>query len=110
MPVNNPEIEAGQLDKRVTLLKPIYNDFEDEIVDWEPVADVWASIAPNWAQEIDEARRTVAIQQLPIVIRYRSDIDARWRIRDEGRTYEIEGPLDIQRRKAQLQLNCRGVA
>ena len=109
MPERDPEISAGELDKRVTLLQPVYNAPEDEIPGWNPVADVWASIAPNYAMEVNEAGRTVAVVSAPIVIRFRSDIDHRWRVQWGTHLYEIEGIVDVAARGAQLQLNCKEV-
>ena len=106
----DPAINAGVLDKRITLLRPIYSsEYQDEIGGWEPVTDVWAGITPNFGQEVNEASRTVATALVPIVIRYRTDIDARWRIVDRERTYEIKAILDIARRHVQLLLNCEEV-
>jgi len=107
--MRNPEAEAGTLDKRVTLLKPIYNAYQDEIIDWESVTDVWASMSPNYGQEINEAGRTVAVVQVPVVIRYRSDIDARWRLKLGARVFEVNAILNAQERGAQLQLTCKEV-
>ena len=111
MPVRNPELEAGTLDKRVTLLRPVYaNGYQDEIESYEPVADVWASVTPNYGQEIpNEGGRQVATKLLPVIIRYRSDIDARWRIRDGEHEYGIDSILDVQRRRSQLQIACKEI-
>jgi SPP1 family predicted phage head-tail adaptor len=105
----DPTIGAGDLDKRVTLLQPVYNEFEDEIVDYEPVADVWAGVDPVQGMEVNEAGRTVETITTDIFIRYRRDIDARWRIQDHEHTYEIKGVQDVARRRVQLQLTCMEV-
>lgn len=107
--VKNPEIYAGDLDRRVTLLSPVYNPHEDEITEWAPVANVWASIGPNYGQEQTKGGRTVATTLVPIVIRYRADVDARWRILYRAKTYEVEALLDKSMRGAQLQLSCKEV-
>lgn len=104
-----PEISAGSLDKRVTLQRPVYNEFQDEIVDWETVTKVWASVQPSYSQEATEASRTVETGIVAIVIRYRTDIDARWRIQDQGHTYEVTGMQDITRRRVQLSIACKEV-
>src|SRR5262245_41371460 len=105
----NPELSAGELDRYVELYKPVYNDYEDEIVGWEKVADVWAAILPNYAFEQTEAQRTIAISQVPIIMRWRDDIDARWRIVYRTTTYEIDGFYDKQRRGAQLYALCKEI-
>jgi SPP1 family predicted phage head-tail adaptor len=107
------EINAGELDRRVTLYRPMYGTYEDEIVGWEPVAEVWAAVNPELAtggaREGTEAARTVASKSIPIVIRYRNDIDARWRIEDGDARYEVRGMLDVARRHVQLQLTCEEI-
>jgi SPP1 family predicted phage head-tail adaptor len=105
----HPGIEAGTLDKRVTLLEPVYNDEQDEIVGWTPATTVWAGIMPSVDHEVNQAGRTVAVTQIGIVIRFRTDIDARWRIQDRDRTYQIKGMVDVLRRHVQLQLTCEEV-
>jgi SPP1 family predicted phage head-tail adaptor len=107
--MEHPGIEAGTLDKRVTLLAPRYSDTLDEIIQYDVVTSVWASIAPSTAREMSQAGRTVATTYIPIVIRYRDDIDARWRIQDRDRVYQIKGIDDVLRRHVQLQLNCEEV-
>lgn len=101
---------AGDLDKRVTLMRPIYNDIQDEIIDWEPVAEVWALVEPGFSQEINEAGRTVAIGTVTVTMRYRPDIDARWQIVDHEHTYQIRGMSDVARRRVQLQITCEEVS
>jgi SPP1 family predicted phage head-tail adaptor len=106
----DPTLGAGDLDKRVTLLKPIYNEpIEDEIIGYDPVTDVWAAVDPAFAQEINEGGRTVATKIVAVVIRYRTDIDERWQIQDHGHTYQIRGIADIARRRIQLELTCEEV-
>ena len=110
MPIPNPELEAGLLDKRVALLRPLYNEWEDEVATWEKVTDVWASILPaTGGPEENAAGRSVATTGIAVVIRYRTDIDARWRIQDGVHFYEILGIADTARRRAQLQLTCKEV-
>lgn len=104
-----PEIDAGALDRRVTLVRPVYNQTEDEITGWEQVADVWAAIDPTVGKEINAADRTIATVLVPIVIRYRPDIDARWRVVDRAHTYQIHSVVDVARRQVQLQLYCEEV-
>jgi SPP1 family predicted phage head-tail adaptor len=105
----HPGIEAGTLDKRVTLLAPQYNAALDEIVSYAAVTTVWASIMPETAMELNQAGRTVATTRIAVVIRYRADIDARWRVQDRDRVYQIKGIDDVMRRHVQLQLTCMEV-
>jgi SPP1 family predicted phage head-tail adaptor len=102
-------INAGDLDKRATLMKPLRNPVGDEILAWEPVASVWASVAPSVAPEITEGARTVAITRVAVVVRYRDDIDAGWRLHVAGRDFEIRGKADIALRHVRLELDCQEV-
>jgi SPP1 family predicted phage head-tail adaptor len=105
--ITTPELDAGKLDRLVTLLKPIYKDvYQDEISDWEVVAQVWAAVMPSVGVETDTGGRTQEVVTTTIQIRYRADIDARWRIQDGPVVYQIKGMLDILRRHVQWQLNC----
>ena len=108
--MEHPDIDAGTLDKRVTLLVPQYNGELDEIVSYAAVTTVWAGIAPSTAHEVNQAGRTVAVTAVAIAIRFRTDIDARWRIQDRDRTYQIKGIDDVARRHVQLQLTCEEVS
>jgi SPP1 family predicted phage head-tail adaptor len=107
----NPELEAGKLDRRVTLLRPAMNEHNDEIEEWTPVGDVWASVEPSviTAREADSSGRIVATNPVVVRMRYRADVDIRWRISDAGKAYEVRSMADPLRRRAQLQLTCEEV-
>jgi SPP1 family predicted phage head-tail adaptor len=109
--MSDPTIESGTLDKRVTLLEPVYNEPQDEITGWNPVANVWAGIAPisNAGREMTQSARTIAITMITITIRFRADIDPRWRIQDRDRIYQIRSMVDTLRRHVQLQLACEEI-
>lgn len=105
----DPGINAGHLDKRVTLLAPVFNEFQDEITDWQPAAQVWAQFDPNYEREGVSSGRTVALGDTSIIIRYRTDIDERWRIQFGQRIFHIEGIVNPLERNEQLTLNCQEV-
>lgn len=109
MSVANPEPDAGALDRRVVLLKPVYNQWQDEIDAWEPAASTWAQIRPAVAQEASDSGRMVMYTQVPVMMRYRTDVDARWRIQDGPHVYEIVSIADPERRQARLELVCREI-
>lgn len=103
-------VAAGDLDRRVQLLKPVYKDaYQDEIADWEEAATVWAAVQPAADREADDAGRIIGRQNVAVVIRYRADIDARWRVRDRDRVYEVQGLADAARRHVRLNLLCREI-
>jgi SPP1 family predicted phage head-tail adaptor len=108
--VTSPEVWSGDLDRRISLLRPLFNQWQDEIIGWEKVADVWAGFNSTYGYEIMASLRTIMIVQITVVIRYRNDIDQRWRLKDEqGITYEINGMLNTLNRYSQWQLLCTRV-
>jgi SPP1 family predicted phage head-tail adaptor len=107
----DPGINAGNMDRRVTLFAPVYNEpIEDEITGWKRITDVWAEFNPNFGHEVISAGRTVALGETNIIIRYRTDIDARWQIQYRGRTFKIGGIVNVLERNEQLSLNVQEVA
>ena len=108
----NPEIEAGTLDRRVMLLQPVLNPESDEIESWQEVGLVWAAVEPRivGSEETSASGRMVAMTPVAITIRYRADVDVRWRISERGTEYEIRSMVDVLRRRVQLQLMCEEVA
>lgn len=122
MPVTNPELEAGLLDKRVTLMRPVYaNEFQDEISEdansepvYEAVTDVWAAIDPHAGTtaatgEQDVAGRMATRNVIHVSIRRRADIDTRWQIGYRGRRFEILGITNPLERSAQQRMFCQEV-
>jgi SPP1 family predicted phage head-tail adaptor len=103
------ELEAGTLDKRVTLLRPTYAEFEDEITGYESISDVWANVKVEAGREQSEAGRLVVTAPVTVTIRFRDDVDARCRVADGSHTYRIVGIADPARRKAQLVLSCEEI-
>jgi hypothetical protein len=120
-------IDTGRLDRRVDLLMPVYNESEDEIVDWAVAATVWAEIIPESGTEMNEAGRTVAVGSGLIVIRARpgwvygaakydaganygdARLDKRWRVRDGSHLWEVLMISDTLSRGVALRLTVREV-
>lgn len=102
-------IVAGDLNRRVQLLSPVYNEYNDEITDWTTAATVWAAVLPNFAQEQQQSERTIEVIQAFVIIRFRADIDARWRVVDQSHTFEITGLVDCLHSKVKLLLSCKEV-
>jgi head-tail adaptor len=102
-------IDAGKLNRRVDLLSPVYNDSEDEIVDWAVAATVWAEVIPESGTEVDEAGRIVAVGSGLIIIRARPGIDKRWRVRDGSHLWEVLMTSDTLGRGVALRLTVKEV-
>ena len=93
----------------VVLMKPVLNEWEDEITDWQVVGTVWASVNDSYGREQEQADRPVARVELEIKIRYRTDIDTRWRLRHGPRYYEITAMIDVLSRHETWRIVCAEV-
>ena len=90
--MSKSSLNAGALDQRVSLLRPVYeNEFQDEISGYT------------------EAGRTVERVTVLITIRYRTDLDQRWRIGRGVQVWEIQGIVNPLNRNERLDLSCREV-
>lgn len=90
-------IRAGQLRQRVTLRKPEAVKLPSGAVQtsWVDVAEVWADFVPLSVREYI-AQPGVGAQSVVsarVVIRYRADVDATWRLVHRGKLYDIAGVL-----------------
>jgi SPP1 family predicted phage head-tail adaptor len=102
-------IAAGDLDRRITLQSPVYNTDGDEIASWQSEGDVWAAVQPASGLELEPGQQIIAEAQISVMIRFRADVDARWRVIDGPHTYEIKAVLDLERRQETLKLMCMEV-
>lgn len=109
MPTGYIPISAGDLDQRVTLQSPVYNTDGDEIVSWQSEGDVWAAVDPTSGLEVEPGQQIIAEKQVTVTIRFRADVDARWRVVDGPHTYEIKAVMDTARRTEALKLLCMEV-
>jgi len=108
--MSKSSLNAGALDQRVSLLRPVYeNEFQDEISGYTEAGRAWASIQPTVAVEVGEAGRTVERVTVLITIRYRTDLDQRWRIGRGVQVWEIQGIVNPLNRNERLDLSCREV-
>ena len=65
----------------------------DNTLTWVRQATVRAAIEPLSAREFVAAQATQSEVVARIIIRYRSDIDASWRVVHRGKIYNIQGVL-----------------
>ena len=109
MPKEDAEIESGRLDGRVILQAPVYNTDGDEITGWSDVITVWAAVEPAGGSQLALANQDISQLPVMVTIRFRSDVDARWRVVDGSHTYEVQAVADVARRRATLALHCTEV-
>lgn len=105
-------LNAGSLDKRVTLQLPSYTDDGGGGSDalWSDVRSVAASVRPGVGREFLQAKQEQPEITHQVTIRYRADVTPKYRIRytvnGTARTFAIHGVQDVEERHEQLMLYC----
>ena len=103
-------MQSGKLDQRVTLLsltetndrgqlKQVYSDFQT----------VWAHVISQRGNEAFEAARVNARQTIRVLLRFREDVDVKWKIRWDSQEYNITAIDRSQRREGMLWITCQVV-
>lgn len=105
---------AGELDRRVTLQRPVVTrdpQYGSELTSWSTVATVWARVRDRMAAEISEPdvpQRDLR-RQITVRIRWRSDLLTTWRLQigagPSARILQINGAIEAGRREW-LDLDC----
>lgn len=88
-------IAAGSLRHRITLQRPVVavSAYGEHSTSWEAVADVWADFHPSSVREFIASQQVQSQITARVVIRFRDDVDATWRIAYRGKVYDIAGVL-----------------
>lgn len=99
-------VTASALDQRVILQQPdiSYDEIGGQVVSWQDVATLWASIEPLRGREIFENRRFEARSTVRIVMRYRNDVDERKRLKKGSVIYHILQVLNRDERNHTLEI------
>lgn len=93
---------VGALDRRLTIERqqqaqdPLTGEV---VVQWVPVATVWASRRQLSGREVEFAAATRSAEELRFRIRYRAGIDATMRVTCEGVAYAVVRTEEIERRR-----------
>ena len=89
-----------QLDRIITIQSESQADPRGPVI-WTDLATVWASVRPQTATErfrnesnISQASNTTAFR-----VRWRSDLDETMRVLHEGHEWDIEGIIEVGRRR-----------
>lgn len=101
-------MQAGKLRYPVTLERPVSTRTPDGefIRSWEQVSREWADIESISGREFIAAQASQSATVFRIQVRYRSDLESSWRIREGANVYEITAVLPDGRRR-RLELMCR---
>ncbi|BEN55254.1 phage head closure protein [Serratia marcescens] len=89
-------MQAGKLRHRITLQKPVkvQDTTSGEMIDtWQDVSNLWAEVSPLSAREFVAAQAMQNAVTTRIKIRYRQDIEPKYRILFLGKIFNIEGIL-----------------
>ncbi|ALB71025.1 phage head closure protein [Cronobacter muytjensii] len=107
-------MQAGKLNKRILLQKPVktQNPTSGAIESgWADVVQVWANVTDLSARDFVAAKAGQNEVTTRIIIRWRDDVTDKHRILYRGRIYDIQGVLeDDKSGREYLTLPCsRGV-
>lgn len=88
-------IAAGSLRNRITLQRPVVavSAYGEHSTTWEDAAEVWANFVPSSVREFIASQQLQSQVTARVVIRFRDDVDATWRIAYRGKVYDIAGVL-----------------
>lgn len=106
----NTGVRIGSLDRRVILKCPqsVRTDSGHETNTFEHVQEVWAAKMEKDPSERVIMSRETMTQIYTWVIRYRSDVRAKWRLEYNCQDYDILGVTEIKRKgylEIKTQLN-----
>lgn len=107
-------MQAGKLNKRITLQKPVktQSSVTGAVVNgWADLAEIWANVTDVSARDFVAAQAGQSEVTTRIIIRWRDDVTDKHRILYHGRVYDIQGVLeDDKSGREYLTLPCaRGV-
>lgn len=104
-------MEAGKLNKRVSILRPPGEDETDEwgqpLEDWPEVCKVWAGIHPLSGRERAAAAQTDADVTTRIPIRYRTGIDRTMVVKYKEQEFEVLYIIQPDYNRREMQLMCK---
>jgi len=101
-------IAAGKLNVRVTLQTPSgsQDSFGQRVRTWSTFAEVWASIAPLSAREL-QARDAASLQvSHRVTIRWRAGVTSEMRILYGTRVLQIVGIRNLDERNIALEIDA----
>ena len=107
-------MRAARLRGKVLLQRPVVtqDSYAGKQIGYADVGTERAAIEPLQTREYFAAQQANAEITLRVVIRYRDDVDADWRVVDQatGQAYQVVGlPIDPDRRRRELHLMCRRI-
>ena len=94
-------MQSAKMDRFISLLQriPSRNEYGEVIYSDTVIANVWANITPIGGRETFMASQIVPESKFKILIRYRSDIDATWKVLHNSIEYDIAYLAEIGRKE-----------
>lgn len=103
------QLNAGQLDQRITLQSPVLTKDAagQRVQTWADVAVVWAQARPARGREFTAGDALQHAASVVFTIRWRSDVQGTWRVLWRGVPHAlIADPVDPFGAKTALELAC----
>ena len=103
---------TSKLKHRIKILRPPDPEIDTDeagqpLADWQPVADVWASIEPLSGRQLESARQVHAEVTTRIRIRYRKGIDRTMIARYGDSEFEFLFLIHKDFAKKEIQIMCK---
>lgn len=101
-------MRSGDLDQKIKLLKAVEINKQGSLSrQYIPIDDVWCKIISERGNETFESARQNARATIKILMRFRDDVDATWRIQWDGLNYEAIYVDKSLRRNGELWVTAR---
>ena len=102
-------MDAGRMDRRLGLYEPV--KVKDELTGavedgYSLVKTVWARRVPSSVAERVIGRALVSAEEVVWSIRYRSDVNAMWKVKEGQDLYKVIGVMEGWWRKHELLIHA----
>jgi len=102
-------MKIGDLRHRITFERPVKvpDGYKGNVVTWQAVCVVWASVEPLSGREYFYAHQVKAEVSHRIRIRYNEKVTTEMRIKHRNRYLEIESIIDLKERREVQEILAR---
>lgn len=103
---DNADMRAGALRHRITIQEPKSSAgaLGEKIKSWSDFVTVWAAIEPFRGRELLEAHQREAEITTRFIIRYKSGLNTRMRLKFGSKYYKIESIINLEERNRDLEI------
>ncbi len=107
--MSRPAFDPGALPHRVTILRPVGapDSGGGEVVEWEPLATVWARVEPLRADERAVAGHLATVATHRATLRWRADVAGGMRVAHGDRALRVVTVADRDETRRFLTLTAR---